>query len=35
MSKHKPLIVGLLLGYAVAVFVPPAKLMGGMGKKGS
>jgi hypothetical protein len=31
VTKHKPLIVGLLLGYAVAVFLPPAKLMG---KKG-
>ena len=35
MTKHKPLIAGILLGYLLAVFLPPAKLMGGMKGKGA
>lgn len=32
MLTNKHLWAGLLLGYLVAVFIPPSKLMGGMGK---
>jgi hypothetical protein len=34
MGKHKPFILGFLLAYGLAVFLPPSKLLGGMGKKG-
>jgi hypothetical protein len=35
MAKHKPLIVGILLGYLFAAFLPPAKLAGGLKGKGN
>ena len=34
MAKHKPFIVGFLLAYGLAIFLPPSKLMGGMKKGG-
>lgn len=35
MTKHKPFILGFLLAYGLAVFLPPSKLLGGMKKGGS
>lgn len=35
MTKHKPFIAGFLVAYALAIFVPPAKLLSmGKGKGG-
>ena len=33
MAKHKPFILGFLLAYGLAVFLPPSKLLGSK-KKG-
>jgi hypothetical protein len=36
MSKHKKLILGIVLGYGLAVVVPPGKILGKVsGKSGS
>jgi len=33
--KHKPFILGFVIAYALAIFLPPSKLLSGFGKKGN
>ena len=32
LRRHKPFILGFLLAYGLAVFLPPSKLLASLGK---